>query len=433
MPLIDISLVTSALKTLLETKGNEIDSTAVNVTTVPPEKVDTAALNTLNLHLYHVVEDPYWKNVPVAGSGVPSVAHEPMGLCFYYVMSAHHDSSLADWSLNQQKVFGLGLKSFHDIPVITDSTFVGSTQLMPLNLRGEDSGIQIILCPKAAEEAISFWSAEDQSTARLSAFYEVRIIMLEPEPLTRIAPPVLSVSTFVQDLGAPHLDSSEGVVHYTLPPEAGGGARQALKRPARVGLHPATATNPPENRLTLHGRGLTGVSQQLFISSPHWNGAEVPVDWSTASYNSALVTSELETTIDGGSRTIYPGLYSAWVRVVVDERIILGQFKQVTTSSNATPFTIIPVIASHTPPVGDQVTVTLEAFAPDAADLADDIELVFDGETYERTAAALTPGFFSVGPSTVTFHARQPLATGSRALRIIVRGAASQPFWVVVP
>ena len=60
MALIDLYRVTSTLMNLLtQNIKSRIDN--VLVTALPPEKVGPV-MNTLSLYLYHVAEDPYYKN-----------------------------------------------------------------------------------------------------------------------------------------------------------------------------------------------------------------------------------------------------------------------------------------------------------------------------------------------------------------------------------
>ena len=92
-----------------------------------------SAQNHLSLYLYHVSEDPYYRNMPGAGNDPPNVAKAPMGLCLYYILTAHHTSDAVDMDpLTQQRLLGLALKTFHDLPVITDNTTIdGVNPVLP--------------------------------------------------------------------------------------------------------------------------------------------------------------------------------------------------------------------------------------------------------------------------------------------------------------
>lgn len=193
MALINLYKVTKALTNLLmQSITQDIDSALsglLTVTAIPPEKVVENPSNTLSLHLYHVAEDPYYKNALGPGSDVPNVAKVPRALSLFYILTAHHetDSNLDVNAETQQKLMGYALKTFHDFPVITDQTKIDGTFILDPDLRGKDNTLQVILRPVSREDALAFWNSEETRTARLSAYYEVRVVMLEPKKRNRPA------------------------------------------------------------------------------------------------------------------------------------------------------------------------------------------------------------------------------------------------------
>ena len=64
--------------------------TTLHVTSMPPERVG-AQQHTLNLHLYHAMEDAYYKNQPPPGRGGPPVSRQPLSLSLFYILTAHHE------------------------------------------------------------------------------------------------------------------------------------------------------------------------------------------------------------------------------------------------------------------------------------------------------------------------------------------------------
>ncbi|MGH8574993.1 MAG: Pvc16 family protein, partial [Gammaproteobacteria bacterium] len=101
----------------------------LTVTAIPPDTVENPS-NTLSLHLYHVAEDPYYKNALGPGSDVPNVAKAPMALSLFYILTAHHELDPAFDAEAQQKLMGYALKTFHDFPVITDRTRINGTDIL---------------------------------------------------------------------------------------------------------------------------------------------------------------------------------------------------------------------------------------------------------------------------------------------------------------
>ena len=234
MALTDLSLVTSSLRTLMDLNIRRlmggVGPGAISISTLPPERVG-AAVNTLNLHLYHVAEDPYYRNAPGPGNDARNIARAPMALSLYYILTAHHEQNPDIDALTQQRLMGLALKTLHDYPIVGDDLTidagagVGPEPVLDPAMRGEDNPLQIILRPLSPEDTLAFWSTDDQQTARLSAYYEVRVVMLTPEPPQRFPGIVLSIGQYVRTLGAAALSGSRSTVHFNLPAAIGGGAQ----------------------------------------------------------------------------------------------------------------------------------------------------------------------------------------------------------------
>ena len=471
MPLTDLSRVTSSLITLLaENIRQNLEPTIapdITVTPVPPDRVGNVP-NTLSLYMYHITEDPYYRNTPGPGNDVPNIATAPMGIKLYYILTAHHDVDTDFDPLIQQKLMGYALKTLHDFPVITDSTEIGGTQILDPLLRGQDNNLQIILRPVAPDEALAYWSAEEQLGARLSAYHEVSIVLLEPEPPRTMPGTVLSVGNFVFQLGSPHLESSRSIVRFTLPQVNGGFDREIQSEPARVALDNTPATT--NNRFHLLGLNLAaGRSRQLSLRTARWIRLDPSVPralidpdlnlangW-TLSFRSERITVDIGSTLDsvdeqGNPVTldVLPGIYSAQLSVVIDERLIAGERRALRTSSNEIGFVITPRISGHAPPdvPNNRITINLvPAFdlshgAPDPVEQLD-IQIVVAGQTYLRIPdfAAVPPdapvdkdGTFVVGPSSITFQALFDVSVaGTHPFGLIVEGADAQPFWIEIP
>src|ERR1051325_5508740 len=121
MALLNLFKATKTLTDLLMLNITKNVDTAMDglltVSAVPPDRVDPKA-NTLSLHLYHVAEDPHYKNALGPGNDVPNVAKTPMALRLFYILTAHHetDTNPSFDAATQQKLMGYALKTFHDFP-----------------------------------------------------------------------------------------------------------------------------------------------------------------------------------------------------------------------------------------------------------------------------------------------------------------------------
>ncbi|NVB36425.1 DUF4255 domain-containing protein [Pseudenhygromyxa sp. WMMC2535] len=447
MALLDISLVTSALMTLLKQNiDNNIDSGVDSLTVTPeaPDKVGTV-LNHLSVYLYHVAEEAFFKTQPAPGGDARSIATTPMGLCLYYVLTAHHDSgNAATDCLTQQKLMGYALKTMHDYPIVHDDTEIASVSILPNDMLGEGNPLQIIMRPVTPEDTLAFWGTEDQQTARLSAYYEVRVIMLEPEQPETWAAPVLSLGTYLYQLGTPHLERSRSELAFTLPASGGGLDRVVEVSPARASGD--NSGSPDHHLLELLGSNLSmGQAREVWLSSAlinHAAGGALAVDLSLSENQSegwALSIDEgrLELALadflyyDEGASSVamLPGLYTAFVRITVGERVVGGQLVPITHDSNAVAFTLIPWIAGISQDAdqeGDQVfSLSTAGFDLQDADLV--VQLYVDGLRYEQVTTIDSGSFVIAGASTLSF--RQALSAGEHTLRLIINGAESQPFW----
>jgi len=187
MPLADLSLVTRSLRTLLDLNVRRLmgglPPGAIIVTTQPPEAVG-AATNTINLHLYHVAEDPHFRNAARPAVTARNEAPPPMALRLFYILTAHHVQSPDTDALAQQRLMSFALRTLHDYPVIGDGVAVdagdgaGPEPVLDAALRAADNSFQIMLRAVTPEDAAAFWSAVNPQTARLSAYYEVRMVLL---------------------------------------------------------------------------------------------------------------------------------------------------------------------------------------------------------------------------------------------------------------
>lgn len=470
MALSDLYKVTKTLTDLLKVNiTNNIDPdlpAEFDVTAVPPERVGNAT-NQLNLFLYHVTEDAYYKNALGPGSDVPNVAKTPMALNLFYILTAHHETTdeeaLFD-AQSQQRLMGYGLKTFHDFPVITDQTEIDGTAILDGALRGKDNHLEIIMRPVTPEDAIAFWSSEEAHIVRLSAYYEVRVVMLEPEPPKTMPGIVLNLGTYLVQLGTPQLTGSQSLVQFQLPVQNGGGIQQVTASPARVTLDSSDPLHKAHNRFELRGTNVAaGISRSLVLKNSLWAKLpppEGPVDqvvvdlaladlpensnWQLEFAADRVTVQVAPTlTLEGADAlTLLPGIYSASVQTVQTEQVINNQLKQIMATSNEVSFAIAPRIASHENPDTDG---TIQINVGDEFDLTDaslELQVVVAGEVYEsvETNPPSNPGQFVAinDPSNTPANSIKisPSANFDAAIpqpfQLIINGAESAPFWIEV-
>ncbi|HEX6112611.1 MAG TPA: Pvc16 family protein [Geminicoccaceae bacterium] len=462
MPLFDLSHVTSSLAEALRLNIHRLEPTLIGqlqVSTMPPERV-SGEMNTVNLYLYHAAEDPHYRNLVGNLSDARPVQTKPMSLILYYILTTHHEVSSGFDTVTEQRLMGYALKTLHDYAVIDDDTEIGGTEVLHAELRGRDNRLEVSLRPVTPEDSVAFWSAEDRQTARLSAYYEVRYALLEPEPPRRLPGVVLSLGTFIVDMASPQLAGSRSEITFTLPAAAGGGAQTIVASPARVGP-------PPDgNRLTLLGSNLaTGQARRLYLRNARWRQRapeleRVLVDpdlppnaaagWTIHEASDRIdvtLGTELTVAVPAAPPVVLPmepGSYHARLEVVKELRVIQGQLKEITDTSNETTFAVSPRVigAAVVDPAQRRIRIDLDAsvdLTPAGPPGPLDIMVVVDGETYERHDPAVPDATFDVGEfepanATLDFRARfDPAVAGAHPFRLIVEGAESQPFWIELP
>ena len=326
-------------------------------------------------------------------------------------------------SVVQQRLMGYALKTFHDFSTITDRSEINGTPLLNIDLHGRDNALEISLRPLTPEESISFWSAEDRMTTRLSAYYEVRYALLEPELPRRLPGIVLRLGNFIVDIASPQLAGTRSQLTFDLPAIAGGGRQTTEASPARVG--PPIAALPESNRLTLLGSGLTtGRTRRIYLGNARWRQrlpgvnrvlldpslpANAAAGWAVTE-NAGQIEIAFGTTLSVAmppgpavDLPVEPGIYTVNVEVVKESLVIFGQLKAITDLSSAASFAVIPRVtgAALVDPLQRRIRVDLDP----SLDLTPtdpgspgplDILFVANGQNYIRHDPA-GPGTFDAG------------------------------------
>lgn len=467
MSLVDLSSVTEAIMFVLRTRVPEILGIAtVNTSAAPPDDVGDNSDNVLSLFLYHAKEDAYFRNAPPAhkGTGVPQVAQAPLALDLFFVLTAHHalGTSSNENTLREQLLFGGALKALHDFPVINEHTVVGGQNVFTEALIDPGNVIEIIYRPVPPEETVSFWSAEQTTVTRLSAYYEVRVVFLRPEPPALAAAGlVLNLGTYVFTDGSPQIARGVSRVGFELPTGQGSLEEPIELSPARVALltqddSPLVPLLPTiaedNNQLDLEGSGLARDETSLHLSSTRWVEPGNPTGtivvsrddnpyWYTGGTTAEHLTRvrvRPQVDVDAVTLDVLPGSYSA--RVAVSRTIEL--LDPVTTRtleqlSNAVGITVTPQV-HEVPVIPNAVQTGSLTIVGDYLLHADvEVRLFIGGVAFVATTNAPTAGEFQLvaGGTQVQFVLTTELdaalaSTNPLPLRLVVNGADAPPAWI---
>jgi hypothetical protein len=435
MAVFDLSKITEALIWILETRMPALDGWAPGVTAtvspLPPDRLRDAATD-LGLYLYHLTEDPAYKNPPPSGSGN---AGNPVALNLYYQLTAQVGDQAAD-AFRAQLLMGAAVRVFHEFALINDSTMLVDATgtaipiLQQRLLAGRENRIRITLRPVPVDDAVDYWTA-GEAPLRLAAYYQVSVVLLESEPPRVVPARVLTYGSGVFATSAPMLSGSRALLSLVV------GRDPA---PSRVPVQPAQVTLG--ETFELLGSSLTGTGTTLSLRDDR--SEPVTVDGSAwavvASGERVLATPSAAL----GSQDLLPGIYSAAVMVTRTQRIGASQRSLVHTS-NETPIVIAPRLDASSaagPTLGSlapgaSITWTGWRFAHASipTDTRDPraLRLYVGDRLLTTVVGAPQPGELRiVDASTLDVHLPADLTRGLALVRVAVRGAYSAPRWLEV-
>lgn len=204
-----IASVTAVLKDLLDNamidhSVSSIVTSAVTVTTLPPDRIATgeSEIPQLNLFLYHVKPNSGWCNI-----GLPShnqrgdrLTNPPLALDLYYLLSVYGKEDF-----DCEILLGYAMQRLHEIPVLTrkgirktlspESPVNGG--ILPNGMKAltaselADQVEQIKITPQVlnTEELSKLWTAF-QAKYRPSIVYHASVVLIESHYPTRNPIPV---------------------------------------------------------------------------------------------------------------------------------------------------------------------------------------------------------------------------------------------------
>jgi hypothetical protein len=436
MPIPNLFLVTDAIRNLIESQASIAYSAAVDVTVTSPQEESTTNPS-VNVYLFHLIEDAHYKNQPQRnGSGPVPIQHVPIGLNLHYVITVRVPDSPTRVA-SEHKLLGIVAKIIHDFPIVTQDVLTEA-------ILEEDDRFDLILRPVSLEETINFWAADDTHVTRPSLFVEARVIQLEPEPPQILPGIVLTLGTFVFAGRGPRLVTSRNQLAFVPP---GFGVQRVSAEPARVALHEAPFPGEAfenNNRLTLVGSGFGRGHRFLELArigdteedrvrvidlepnpplvSPNDND-----DWTFEirpdSISLSFFTSVFDAT--GAEKDFLPGLYTA--RVVLEEE----PRKSV---SNQIVFAVVPQITEIAATAAANVyTLTISGAYLDSDDV--ELVLVVGDQVFTEAVSPDNPGQYTIDDGTnLTFHIPPPTAEDFPIpVNLTANGAQATPAWVEAP
>src|SRR5271168_3478419 len=192
-----IAAVTATLQAILlkEAPTGAPDFSDLSVSILPLDKA--RALNTniqLNLFLYMVVRNAAWSNADMPRQVQPGeVAIPPLPLNLYYLLTAFGRDDDAAQPFGHE-LLGKAMSVLYDHPVLSAADITSATQtILPANdLAQQVERIRITLHPLTIDELSRLWTGFAMQY-RLSAAYEVGVMLIESTRAARAGLPVLTI------------------------------------------------------------------------------------------------------------------------------------------------------------------------------------------------------------------------------------------------
>ncbi len=188
-----IAAVTDALRGLLQ---NDFDTTfdGVQVLTRAPDRVSAVNGNGnsfLNLFLYHAAPNAHWRNMDIPWQVKPGeTGHVPLALNLYYLLSVY---SADDDERIGHTILGRAMGILHDRPELTAAAINAALSDLSGQALSHEEAERVRITPVALslDEMSKLWSTF-QTQYRLSAAYEVAVVLIESEEPATTPLPVLT-------------------------------------------------------------------------------------------------------------------------------------------------------------------------------------------------------------------------------------------------
>jgi hypothetical protein len=219
-----IAATTSTLRNLLLTQIPSLDSdlSDLEVTIAPPDLARKGITKSqLNLFLYQTVVNAAWRNMDMPRQVRPGeVGAPPLALNLHYLLTAYGRGD-ADNDGVSHRVLGGALSVLHDHPVLGQSEIASS---LPNNdLADQFERLRITPLAVGVEEMSRLWTIF-QTQYRVSAAYEVTVVLIDSRVQTRAALPVLARGP--GDRGIATITGTAPVIDEIRPPDLQPAARQ---------------------------------------------------------------------------------------------------------------------------------------------------------------------------------------------------------------
>ena len=187
-----IAATTLTLQNLLQTQIPLRDGNlaGLQVTTLPPDMARRNVANVnaqLNVFLYQTAVNAAWRNLDVPSqTRQGEVGRPPLALNLHYLLTAYGSES--DDEGVSHRVLGGAMSVLHDHPLLGREEIRGV--LANSDLADQFERVRVTPLTLPMDEMSKLWTAL-QTNYRVSAGYEVTVLLIDSQPASRAALPVL--------------------------------------------------------------------------------------------------------------------------------------------------------------------------------------------------------------------------------------------------
>ncbi len=181
-----IAAATATLRNLIF-RGVNAGLAGTDVTTRPPDRArHNLSGNQLNLFLYQTTPDAALRNTDMAGVNLGETGMPPLPLVLHYLLTAY---AANDDETVSHHLLGLAMRILHDRPLLVAKEIQDALAGNDLYLQVER--VRITLQPLSLEEMSKLWTTF-QTQYRISAAYEVSVVLIDSTRVARTPLPVLT-------------------------------------------------------------------------------------------------------------------------------------------------------------------------------------------------------------------------------------------------
>jgi hypothetical protein len=333
-----IAAVTRTLRFLLQQRFDANGSGSVTVTTKPPDKArDPAGSNgnQVNVFLYQTQMNADWRNLDMPSVKAGETGHSPLALNLYYLLTAYaEDDDFPEPT--SHRLLGEAMSVLHDHAILHSDTIETATAGGEHDLHRQIERVRITTQPLTLDELSKLWTTF-QTHYRISAAYEVRVVLIESQRAATAPLPVMRRG-----------DEDTGVTAQAdmTPPYP------ALVALTFTDIETERAALPPSQAALLK-KLATSLGDALTLS-----GVKLEGDTVTVLFNHPLLPSPIAIAPTARSATAIQLIIPAtapeqWLAGFYTVTVQIQSAGQPTRTTNGLPLPLAPEIVAIAPPLRD--------------------------------------------------------------------------------